>query len=77
MARLTGVGAKGHDFRYLVNLLRSKPIRCEVPNEIHAHFQFVNSWSTRLRYEVFQLEERTAERFLNSGRSILEWTERS
>jgi hypothetical protein len=75
--RLTSVGAKGHDYRYLLRILEQKPIRCEVPADIHIRLQLVNSWSTTLRYEVFQLESGVAERFLRAAQIIVEWTERS
>src|SRR6266481_2086304 len=41
LGKLTGAGAKGHDFDYLMNVLRTAPVNCNVPRAINVPFRLV------------------------------------
>ena len=74
---LTKAGAKGHDFQYLVEILRKSPISCSIPKDVAKAVRGVDVWSTDLRYEVAQVQATFAERFMAHCESIMQWTERS
>ncbi len=77
LGRLTGAGAKGHDFDYLMNILRAAPVNCNVPKEINSTVGRVSSWSTELRYEVGSGKFKDAREFLEAALQIMQWVERS
>ncbi len=77
LGRLTGAGAKGHDFDYLMNILRAAPVNCNVPKEINSTVGRVSSWSTELRYEVGSGKFKDAREFLEAALQIMHWVERS
>jgi HEPN domain-containing protein len=80
--QLTKVGAKGHDYEYLLGLLkkqmnkRDKRDR-EVFGKINEQLLNVISWSTTLRYEVGSIEPKVARVFLQSATEICPWCVRS
>jgi HEPN domain-containing protein len=84
MEKLTKVGAKGHDFEYLKNILkklltgseRTKDVDA-FPAKVYNALARVATWSTDLRYEVGLVETRTAQLFLEAAEAIREWMERS
>jgi len=77
LGKLTGAGAKGHDFDYLMNILRAAPVNCNVPREINVTLRLVSSWSTELRYEVGRGKYDDAREFLGAAQNIAQWVERS
>ena len=77
LRKLTGAGAKGHDFDYLMSILRTTPESCNVPTEINLTMRRVSSWSTELRYEVGKGKYEEAREFLKAAREIGQWVERS
>jgi HEPN domain-containing protein len=74
---LTKAGAKGHDFQYLLEILRKRPISCSMPKDVSQAVQDVRSWSTDLRYEVVQIQAGVAAGFITNSELIVQWTERS
>jgi hypothetical protein len=77
LRKVTQVGAKGHDFEYLKDILKRSPISCTLPRDLRGAFLTVASWSADLRYEVGQVKLRDARRFLEAAQQIYVWTERS
>ena len=80
--RLTQVGAKGHDFEYLKDLLkeqrsgRNKTDR-ETLGSLAIHLKRVATWSTDLRYQVGSLKPKEARQFVQAVRVIRETCARS
>jgi HEPN domain-containing protein len=73
--KLTGVGAKGHDFEYLRHLL--KEVGCSFPRHVSDAMRRVAGWTTNLRYEVIEVGYHQAETFLEAARGIQRWSEAS
>ena len=77
LSMLTKAGAKGHDFQYLLEILRKSPISCSIPKDVSQAVKNVRAWSTNLRYEVVQIQAGVAAGFIASCEFIVQWTERS
>lgn len=77
IARLTKVGALGHDFEYLKNVLQTSPCNCTIPVAITLEMRNVAEWSTNLRYETGLISLKDAARFLENVESIAAWAKRS
>jgi HEPN domain-containing protein len=79
---LTEVGAKGHNFDYLLRMLRKGPgsgrrREHKVFGDLTVHLLDVASWSTELRYQAGVMEPADAERFLRAAGAICELCARS
>lgn len=88
---LTGVGAKGHDFEYLKELLKRRrfafPLTGVVeempgddallPRDIRRALSRVASWDTAERYEVSAIRYNDAREFLEATATIRDWARRN
>lgn len=68
--KLTAVGAKGHDFEYLKQLVKQ---RSQIESRVAESLSRVATWSTDLRYEVGYVPFRDAEAFLKAAKEIRDW----
>jgi HEPN domain-containing protein len=74
---LTKAGAKGHNYQYLLEILRKRPISCTVPRDVEKAVRSADIWSTDLRYEIAQIHARDAAGFMANCEFIMRWAERS
>jgi len=80
--RLTQVGAKGHDFEYLKDILkerrsgRNKTDRAVLAT-LAVQLKQVATWSTDLRYQVGSLKPKEARQFVGAVRTIRDACARS
>src|SRR5947199_295584 len=75
LPQLTQVGAKGHDFEYLKEILKQRrggrgKTDPQVLGELARHLKEVASWSTDLRYQVGTLKPKEARAFLRAARAV-------
>jgi hypothetical protein len=74
---LISSGKKAHDFEFLKNTFRTKPVSGVIPQELRDHFLEVRDWTTDWRYTTFAVVDQVAQAFIESTQQIFDWMERN
>jgi hypothetical protein len=68
-------GRRGHDYHYLQHLLRLRGV--SIPPTVADAVRRMVRWSTDLRYTAGHGDVNQSRKYLESGRTLLEWATRS